>query len=258
MKLGAKLLATTLSVAMIATPAMAKPASEMSYLNGSNARSAQDQLEQAGFNVISSHNSSSGYVNSYWWNSRDKNCIVVEVTDGRVMTVNDAQRSDCGHSGGSDAAAAGAIAGIAILGAALASKSHHRAGANYNDQQTTEFDRGYKDGLYNASYHNYNRSDAYSSGYEKGVDERNGNLRHHYGNGGYYQVGEYNDLIGSRAAGGMDTLASRGFRQVDNFVTGDTRYSIQWRAQSRQCIQVIIVNGRLENITDIQTHPKCR
>jgi hypothetical protein len=256
--LAAKALVSTISVAMVVTPALAKPASELTFLNGQDAGSAQNQLEQSGFNVVSSHKSSMGFVNSYWWNGRDKNCVVVESKDGRVMTINDAKGSDCGHSGGNNATTAGAVVGLAILGAALASKSHHRGDTNYDERQTAEFDRGYKDGLYGAAYHNYNRQDAYAHGYEMGTDERNANLSHHHGQGGYRPAAEYQDLIGSRAAGGMDTLASRGFRQVDNFASGNARYSIQWRPQSRQCLQVIVANGRLENITDIQTHPNCR
>jgi len=256
--LSIRLLATAVSVALVTTPALAEKASQLTYLNGTDAGSAQNQLEQRGFKHISSHNSSTGFINSYWWNKNDSNCIVVEVYNREVMTINDAKDGDCGHSGGSGAAAAGAVAGLAILGAALASKSHHRGDKNYDERQTAEFDRGYKDGLYNAAYHNYNRDDAYAHGYEVGVDERNANLSHHHGRGGYAEMAQYRDLMGARAAGGMDTLESRGFRQVDNFTSGTARYSIQWRKQSRQCLQVIVADGRLENITDIQTHPKCR
>jgi hypothetical protein len=256
---GTKLLATTLSITLVVTPALAKKASELTYLNGQSAGSVQNQLESSGFKFVSSHKSSGSFVNSYWWNRKDNNCIVVEASGGQVLTINDTQDSDCGHSGGGDAAAAvGAVAGLAILGAVLSSKSHHRSGTNYDQQQTAEFDRGYQDGLYNGPYHNYNRNDAYSNGYEKGVDERNANLSRHHGRGGYAQVAQFNDLIGARAAGGMDQLANRGFTQVDNFTSGNARYSIQWRRQSRQCLQVIVSNGRLENITDIQTHPNCR
>jgi len=60
------------------------------------------------------------------------------------------------------------------------------------------------------------------------------------------------------AAGDMDDLTKRGFRQVVNFASGDARYSIQWRAASHQCLQVITANGRIEPITDIQSQPKCR
>jgi hypothetical protein len=259
MAFGTKLLATTVSITLVVTPALAKKASELTYMNGQSAGSVQNQLESSGFKFVSSNKSSGSFVYSYWWHRKDNNCIVVEASGGQVLTINDTQDSDCGHSGGGDAAAAaGAVAGLAILGAALASKSHHRSGTNYDQQQTAEFDRGYQDGLYNGPYHNYNRNDAYSNGYEKGVDERNANLSRHHGRGGYAQVAQFNDLIGARAAGGMDQLANRGFTQVDNFTSGNARYSIQWRRQSRQCLQVIVSNGRLENITDIQTHPNCR
>ena len=56
----------------------------------------------------------------------------------------------------------------------------------------------------------------------------------------------------------MSELEQRGFRQVDNFTSGDTRYSIQWREATRQCVQVTIADGRLYDLRDIGQHPKCR
>lgn len=253
------LIAAAASTALVATPVLAEKADRLLDLNGARGSSAESELQQRGFEHVSTHKSNSGYINSYWWNERDDNCVVVEVYDGRVMTINDATDQDCGHHKGNAAAAAGAVAGAAILGALLSHKSHHREGKQYDETKTAEFDRGYKDGLYGASYHNYNRDDAYAHGYEKGVDEREANLSHHHHRGGYAQAAQWQDLIGSRAAGGMSELESRGFKQVDNFSGGNNaRYSIQYRAASRQCLQVIVADGRLENITDIQTHPKCR
>jgi len=244
---------------MVATPALARQASTLSDINGANGASAENMLQQRGFTHITGNKNSMGYVYTYWWDARDKDCVVVEVYNGLVSTINDAKPSDCNQSsGGSNAGAVAAVAGLAILGAALASKSHHRDGANYDDQQTATFDRGYKDGLYNAPYHNYGRDDAYARGYQTGVDERNANLSHHHNRGGYAQVAEYHDLQGARAAGAMDELSRRGFTQVDNFTSGTARYSIQWRAQSRQCLQAIIADGKIEDIRDIKTHPKCR
>lgn len=253
-----KCLAASACTALVATPALAKKASDLTYINGENAGSAQNQLEREGFKYISSNHNSMGYTYSYWWHSKSNHCVRTEVYRGMVETIADAKGSDCGHSGGNTAAAVGAVAGLAILGAMLSSKSHHHEGKDYNEQQTVEFDRGYKDGLYNASYHNYDRSDAYSHGYQQGVDERKANLSHHHGYGGYYQSASFNDLQGARAAGGMSTLESRGFRQVDNFTSGNTRYSIQWREASRQCLQVTIADGHFYDIRDIGQHPKCR
>ncbi len=201
-----------------------------------------------------------GYVYSYWWDEADDDCVQVEVSDGRVLTINDAAYQDCGHHKGSDAAAVvGVAAGAAILGALLSHKSHHHDDNTHHASVEDEahYERGYTDGLHNAAYHNYDRSETYANGYNAGVDQRNANLRHHHGRGGYAQVARYDDLRGARAAGGMSEFERRGFRQVDNFASGDTRYSIQWRPQSRQCVQVTIADGRFYDVRDIQQHPKC-
>ena len=248
--------------ALVASPLLAEKAGQLTDINGMDAGSAESALMSRGFKNISSHRNTQGYVNSYWWDGATDDCVVVEVyqRSNRVESINDATDQDCGHhKGDGAAAAAGVVAGAALLGVLVGSgKSHHKERQQYDAAQTAEFDRGYSDGLYNGSYHNYNRSDAYSKGYEKGVDERVANLSHHQRRGGYSSGVQFKDLIGSRAAGGMDELQRRGFRQVDNFVSGNARYSVQYREASRQCIQVITADGRLENITDIQTHPNCR
>jgi hypothetical protein len=258
-RFASRMLAAGLCTALVATPLLAEKASNLTWINGQDAASAERELRGRGFTNISSHRSSGGYVNSYWWNGGDDDCIVVESYSGKVMTINDATDQDCGHHKGDGAAAAvGVVAGAAILGALLGGKSHHKEGRDYNSDQTAEFDRGYTDGLHGATYHNYSRSDAYSHGYEKGVDEREANLSHHYRRGGYAQVARIDDLQGARAAGGMSELERRGFTQVDKFATGNTRYSIQWKRDTRQCVQVTIADGRFYDIRDIGTHPNCR
>jgi hypothetical protein len=65
------------------------------------------------------------------------------------------------------ALAAAAIAGVAIL----AHRSHERDEEKHkNEQQTAEFERGYRDGLYHQTYHDYNRSQAYVDGYQAGQE----------------------------------------------------------------------------------------
>jgi len=149
--------------------------------------------------------------------------------------------------------------GAALLGALLSHKSHHHDDNKHAEDQKAEadYERGYNDGLHNAAYHNYDRSEAYSTGYTAGVDEREANLSHHHRRGGYTQVAQYTDLKDARAAGGMEELERRGFRQVDNFTSGNTRYSIQYRPESRQCVQVTIADGRFYDLRDIGQHPKC-
>jgi hypothetical protein len=257
-----RVLAAGMCSALVATPVLAEKAADLTYLNGRSADEVERTIHDRGFRHVSSHRSGSGFVHSYWWQDKGNHCIDVEADErsGNVLTINDAPASDCGHSGkisGGEAAAIGV--GAALLGALLTSgKSHHREGADYDRQQSADFDRGYSDGLYNGSYHNPSRSDAYAKGYEKGVDEREANLSHHHRRGGYAQVVRIDDLQGARAAGGMSELEARGFRQVDNFETGTTRYSIQWQPQTRQCVQVTIADGRFYSINDIGTHPNCR
>ncbi|MBX7514592.1 hypothetical protein K3179_08560 [Qipengyuania sp. GH38] len=252
--------AGTALAAMTAVPVLAEKASELTYINGSYGRDAEGQLRERGFAHISTHKNDMGYVYSYWWDEADDDCVNVEVYNGRVESITDASDQDCGHHKGNAGAAVAAVAGAAILGALLSHKSHHHEDDKHHDDREAEaqYERGYQDGLHNASYHNYDRSDAYSSGYSAGVSERNANLSHHQGHGGYRQTAQIADLKDARAAGGMSELESRGFRQVDNFTSGNTRYSIQWRPQSRQCVQVTIADGRFYDIRDIGQHPKCR
>ncbi|MDZ3830717.1 MAG: hypothetical protein U0S50_02730 [Sphingopyxis sp.] len=232
----------------------------MTTLNGLSADGAESALQSRGFKYIDSNTNSMGYTYSYWWDNGDKHCVRVEAHRGRIESIIDAKNADCHQSGGNTAAAVGAVAGLAILGAVLAHKSNHHSDGRHSDDAPTEqqYDRGYQDGLYNAPYHNFDRSDAYSSGYEAGVDQRNANLRSHHGRGGYTAVAQYQDLQGARAAGAMDELTRRGFVQVDNFTSGNARYSIQWRAASRQCLQVIIADGHIDDVRDIGRHDRCR
>lgn len=247
-------------LALVATPTLAEKASQLVDINGSMGRDAESALQARGFAHVSTNKNSMGYVYSYWWDEADDDCVQVEVYNGRVETITDASDQDCGHHKGTAATAVGVAAGAAILGALLSHKSHHHDDENHLSDAEAEkqYERGYTDGLHNASYHNYDRNDAYSSGYQAGVDERNANLSHHQGHGGYRQTAQFKDLNGARAAGGMSELENRGFRQVDNFTSGNTRYSIQWRPQSRQCVQVTIADGRFYDIRDIGQHPNCR
>ena len=249
------------ALSLLAVPAVAEKASQLQDINGSLGRDAEYQLRQRGFAHVSTHKNNMGYVYSYWWDKTDDDCVQVEVYDGRVDTINDASDQDCGHHDGNQAAAAvGVVAGAAILGALLSHKSHHHDDNKHYETRDGElqYERGYQDGLHNASYHNYDRADAYSNGYRAGVNQRNANLSHHYGRGGYDEVAAFNDLKGARAAGGMSELERLGFRQVDNFTSGNARYSIQWRPQSRQCVQVTIADGHFYDLRDIGQHPQCR
>lgn len=246
------------SAAMLITPVAAKQTAGLQDLVGVRGSSGETQLEMRGYTHIETH-ADSDRKHSYWWNGDGKKCVHVVTWDGKYQSIEDASKSDCNQKDGSNTGTAvAAVAGIAVLGALLASKKHHRDDKEYDANQTAQFDRGYRDGLYNAAYHNYDRSDAYSNGYQAGVQERGANLNHHYGRGGYQAIGEYRDLNGARASSADGSLRSRGFTNVDGFKSGTAAYTIWNRRQSHQCLQMTVADGRVEDIRDIGTHPRCR
>lgn len=67
------------------------------------------------------------------------------------------------------------------------------------------------------------------------------------------------DLVGTNAIRAFDVMTSRGFTSVDTFESGkDGQGAVWWNAKTRQCAQVISVNGRVDSVTDIRSHPNCR
>ena len=255
------LVAGTAIATMTAVPVMAEKARELSYINGALGRDAENQLRERGFTHVSTHKENSYSVYSYWWDASDDDCVQVELYDGRIESIRDASDQDCGHHKGDDVAAAiGVAVGAAILGSLIGHKSHHHEDNKHHEDRDAEryYERGYNDGLYHHPFHNPDRNSHYVDGYHAGVDERAAKADYHYGRGGHAQVARFKDLTGARAAGGMEDLQRRGFRQVDNFTSGNTRYSIQWQPRTRQCVQVTIADGRLYDLRDIGRHPRCR
>lgn len=86
---------------------------------------------------------------------------------------------DCSHVRSAVAALGKEDGDSSLLGAPMASKSHHRDDKSYTQQQITEFDDRYIDGPHHEPYRNPRRSEAYLHGDEKGVSERRANLDHH-------------------------------------------------------------------------------
>ena len=69
----------------------------------------------------------------------------------------------------------------------------------------------------------------------------------------------YSRLVGASSDGAKSQLDMNGFRQVDSFDSGRDGYGTIWFNDStRQCLQVINVNRRVDSAVDIQTHPNCR
>jgi len=257
MKLAGKMCAAAATVAMAVAPvAAANTPGSVRDLVGAKGSSGEDQLEYRGFHRISGHTEYDSKIN-YWWNGNTKECIKVVTYDGNFQSINKTTNADCHQKGdGGDKAAAVAVGAAALLGVvALASKSHHRDGKDYDERGTAEFERGHRDGLYGQPYHNYSRSDAYSSGYDSGVRERANQTSYRGGyshGGGYSAYAEFNDLQGQERNYATGQLASRGFTQLDNKRTDNNgRYMTYWRAASRQCLVVNSRNGYIYSIESV-------
>ncbi len=245
------------STAMLAAavPAIANTPGSVRDLVGARAAGGDSTLEERGFSMIHGSTDYDRKIN-YWWNGNTKECVKVSTFDGKFESISQTTNSDCNQKGGKgDNAAAIAIGAAALLGvAALASKSHHR-GDRYNDEgSTSQFERGYRDGLYNQSYHNYDRSDGYSNGYEQGVRERGHQTSyrsHNYDGGGYSSFSGVRDLEGRSRDSATGQLMSRGFTMRDSKRVEDGRYMTWWRAESRQCVILHSQNGYVVSVESV-------
>ncbi len=182
-----------LSLALNGSPALAQAANDLSDLVGAKGAGGEADLERRGYTHIDTSKSTDAAY-SYWWSNQKSSCIRVTTRDGRYQALIDVDPSDCGQTkkeGGLSDGAKVAIGAAALLGiVALAHKSHDRNDRNFNEQQTADFERGYRDGLYNNSFNSRGGSGEYNDGYNKGVDERRQQSNYRYGQGNdYYGAG---------------------------------------------------------------------
>jgi hypothetical protein len=205
----------------------------------------------------------------YWWSKSQGICARVAHVNWVATSIVMAPPSDCnqyqapmqtapqatGSSSSNNAAAA--IAGAAVIAgvAVLAHKSHERDEQKYSSQeQIAEYERGYRDGLYHQSYHDYNRSQAYVDGYNAGQQKRDAETSYrspsgyHSGQASYVQV---NDLIGARGSSFEDAIAQRGFVRKGGYQGGGAANSMWWNGSTRQCVAVVVADGRVRSINPI-------
>ena len=167
-----------------------------------------------------------------------------------------------------DDTAAKVIAGaVAVLGiAALAhNKNHYHDGYKPADANATaRFERGYRDGLYAHAFRNRHDTNAYQKGYNSGVKQRahNTSYRHHDGHDdhGYRKVRnrDFKSLAGMRREPANDRMRELGFRDADDFKSGNTRYRVWYNRSTGQCIQGTYANDAVVSMDDIRSHPACR
>lgn len=249
---GSRLSVGSLGVAALAlcsVPVMAENARDMRFIVGLKSSPATQILKQRGFEFKADKDQANTR-HTYWWSKENDNCLHVRSMSGVVVGVDDASDRDCKEGGGgSTAAVVGVAAGAALIAAILAGKKKDK---DHNEKYSTQderdfYDSGFYDGSHGNAFHNPRGSAAYVDGFAEGSRHRETHES---------KVG-FSDLTNARAAGGMTQMENRGFTQVDNFVSGTTRYSIQWRPQSSQCVQITIADGRFKDLRDIGQHPKC-
>lgn len=204
MSINIKVLGVLVLTAMFTVSGFAQ-ADALKDLIDARAAGGETELENRGYEHHHTAKDDSGSW-SYWWSSNKKKCVMVLTSDGRYTQIKDAEKEDCGKKSGMSTTnkIAIAIAAAAAIGgtAAIIHKAHdHDDDKHWEDgNRESEFERGHRDGLYNMSYHNWNNSREYSSGYASGVRKRNNNTSYHSGWGGYKPHAYVNDLIGARAA----------------------------------------------------------
>lgn len=267
-------LAAVICLALATPPAWAQtPDLRMSDLVNQGSDYAQREMRNRGFVFI--HADQRGAkLWQYWWNARDNVCARVAHVDGRASSIVDVSATDCnqypqnsgqaaqlpaqpsGDSKGMNNATKAAIAAAAIAGVAiLAHRSHERDEDKHKtEQQTAEFERGYRDGLYHQPYHDYNRSQSYVDGYNAGQQKREAETAHrspyayHSGQAAYVPL---NDLVGARAQNMDDELGRRGFVRKGGWQSGNAAYSMWWNGSTRQCIQGVVSDGRIQSLNPI-------
>lgn len=234
------------SMALCAAPAQAQVPDGLADLVGSRGRDGESELERRGYVLNHTSKSDSGSY-TYWWHAGRAACVRVLTTDGRYERIDKVSNADCGQkdASGLSTGAAVAIGAAALLGiAALAHKSHHRGDRSYDERQTADFERGFRDGLYNHPYHNWNNAREYSDGYSQGVEQRRHESGYRSGNtwrGGYAAHAYVGDLQGRNPEDARSRLQERGFRPVDDRGQGGGRaHWIYWNASTRQCLDIQI------------------
>lgn len=65
-------------------------------------------------------------------------------------------------------------------------------------------------------------------------------------------------IAGMNSVAAIDSMTSRGFKNVDDIESGNTQYGIFFNPRTRVCAQLTMADGKVLDAKDIKTHPKCR
>jgi hypothetical protein len=219
----------------------------------------REQLRARGYTMIQSDHHNGKRI-EYWWQHSSRTCIKARSADGKFDDLSETTRTDCNQYDKSmakdDNAAAIAIGAAALLGAAaLAHQSHERDNKHgESSQSVADFDRGYRDGMYNQPYHNYGNASAYSDGYSEGNRKRDEETQHHPRQGGYSGYQQYvslDDLLGARAGSADSELRSRGFTDTGGYKQGEKSLTTWHNGRTHQCVQAVTRDGHIKRFESI-------
>jgi hypothetical protein len=253
----------TASLLLAGLPARAQVPDGLGDLVGVKGRDGEGELEKRGY-VFHHTSKSETSAFSYWWHPGQSTCIRVLTTDGRYERITKTGNADCTQKDapGMSTGAAVAVGAAALLGiAALAHKSHHREDRPYDERQTADFERGFRDGLYNNTYHNYGNRRDYSDGYSKGVEQRRQESNYRGGSnwrGGYAAHVNVSDMLYRDLDYARSNLQSRGFRQSGERRLGGGRMQwYYWNDATRQCLDIQTRDNAVVSLNEAGDHA-CR
>lgn len=223
--------ALTIAIGLSLAPmdaVLAQNSKQLSDLVGARAAGGESELESRGYTFITGAPAYGGSKAGFWWTPQGRKCVRVETFDGKFRSITDATGAQCNQrttGSNQERNTAAAIIGVAALAAAAA----HKNNAHDNKADTGgQFDLGYNDGLHNAPYYNPSRSEAYSSGYEQGVDQRSRNISYHSNTGGYNRVDNRNNQV---------TCTSSGGRYVECPIPGGGNIVLKEQLSNAACIK---------------------
>ena len=218
------------------------PARDLQDIVGERGSYAEMDLEKRGYVHIKT--AKSGYdVYSSWWSPSQRKCVTYHLTDGNVRSVVDVPPFDCNKS-----------SGAGYSNDAYSHSSYHHSNSSHysNRDHDMAFERGHTDALHNKSYHNiYGDADlknAYSDGYQSGVNQRGYNTSHHSGRGGYQSHARVDDLVGLNVDSAAERMGSRGFTEVNQYKHDGKTHRVYYNSQTRQCVDVRAMHGKVGHV----------
>ena len=220
------------AASLITTPVSAEKARDLRYIVGMKEGPADRALRNEGFRRESTDRYNN-YRRAYWWQDKGDNCVVVNVgrNNDRVTAIYDADKKDCGHSGGIDTGEALAIgAGVVAIGALLAGAS---SGGDKDAKAESE------------------SAPAPAPATEPAPSQPAPAAQP------AATPAQFSDLTGMTTGNADAMLRQRGFDNVEAFRSSADSHTIWWRAASLQCVEMVTSAGVVKTIAASQ-HPDCK